>query len=149
MAKPIKFEFTYDNSTTHKVEVQLFKTRALMRRWLTLHGHKGSANTDACCWQCNKPGFDNVVASICLAEDRLNLSTIIHESTHAAVHRVRLIGIPISHREFEEWLATMTGNVSDYIVGKLTSLGIKVSFECLPKVMVPLPYGNGVKNDKL
>lgn len=117
-SKRITFQATFGNRTTHWVNVVIHPSRKSMRTFLTRVGHN-SSHTNACCWQANKPGKDSCIAEIHLARGYLDLDTVAHESSHAAFHRSVLIGIPKEDPEFQEWVATDTGRLTQAICREL------------------------------
>lgn len=123
-----RFTVTLGKHTTHKIYVLVYKNRAAMRGALTKAGHKDSSSTAAACWQANRPGLDSVVAEIHLPGCGLTLDNIIHESTHAAYHRARLVGIPPEHKDFEEWISDTTGTISETIFLWLDKNKFKIRF---------------------
>lgn len=112
--------------STHYVSVHVHSSRAVMRGVLTRVGHK-SSNTQAACWQPSKV-TDGCVAEVHFGRDHLSLDTIAHEMSHAAFHRTVLIGIPLTHTEFQEWVAETTGRLVGTFLAALVMDGVRVSY---------------------
>lgn len=129
--KPLQFSVKFHKRSTHWVNVVIYKTRTQMRRKLKSIGHD-SSQTNAACWQANQPGKDHCVAEIHLAKDFLTLSTIAHESSHAAHHRAVLIGVPFDDESFQEYVAEDTGHVADAIVAFCDSKRIPIRYDTVP-----------------
>lgn len=134
----LTFLVRFSDVSTHWVQVFLYSTRAAMRCALTKHGHD-SRQTNACCWQAAQPGKDNCVAEIYLAKDRLFLSEIIHECTHAAYHRTVLQGLLKDSDDFQEYLANATGNLADALIAYLDKEGIQITYNSVPTRTVNQP----------
>lgn len=134
--KTIFFTVKFHKDSTHWVNVVVHPTRRQMRCVLTKLGHKDSDTTDACCWQSNKPAKDNCVAELHFAADILRLSSVAHESSHAAYHRAVLMGVPKDADNFQEWIAGDTGIVADAIIAFLDSKRIPVSYGCVKRRMI-------------
>lgn len=126
----------FSKTSTHAVSVRIYETRAAMRSLRTRqNGAPYSARNKACdayCWQANRPGADNIVAEIHLAKTHLSHGTIVHECVHAAYHRVRLMGFRMDDNEFEEYVATAAGLLSDTLLGWCDQQGMRVKLDCVP-----------------
>lgn len=122
----------FSTNSAHLVSVRVYDTRAAMRSLTTRNGHVRPNNANGLCWQANKPGSDDVVAEIHLAKTHLTLDTIVHECTHAAWHRVRLMGLPVSHDEFQEYVACAAGLLADTLLAWLSKEKIEVRLNVVP-----------------
>lgn len=122
----------FSTSSTHQVSVRVYKTRAAMRSLTSRWGHEKPNRTDGMCFQANKPGKDQIVAEIHLAETHLTLETIAHECAHAAWHRVRLMGLPLDDEEFQEYLAASTGLMTDTLLAWCDQQKLRVKLNCVP-----------------
>lgn len=100
-----------------------------MRRALTAIGHK-SDNTEACCWQSNKPARDYIIAEMHFGADRLTLDSIAHESAHAAMQRARMLGLPPNSDAFEEQVAVDTGRLTEACIVRFRRAGYKLRVKC-------------------
>lgn len=127
MNRNLTFVINIHDVSTHWVNVILYPTRALIRRELTKRGHN-STQTNAACWQANKPGKDHLIAEIHLARTHLSYETIAHESCHAAYHRAVLIGVPLTAARFQEYVAEDTGRITDAILAMLAAKKIPVEY---------------------
>lgn len=122
----------FSNTSTHLVSVKVYATRNAMRGALSRLGHRHSRQSDACCWQADKPGKDCVVAGIHLAKTHLTLENIVHECLHAASHRVKLMGLPVDGYDFEEYLAAAVGLLSDTLLAWCDQQKLRVKLNCVP-----------------
>lgn len=125
------FELCFHKRSKHWVSVHLHSSRAAMRGVLTKLGRK-SDDTNACCWQANKPGKDHCVAEMHFGRDYLTLLSIVHECSHAAHHRAVLLGIPADDEEFQEYVAEDTGTLADAFVACLDNKKIPVRYQAAP-----------------
>ncbi len=122
------FNIPFGLNTTHFVSVHVHTNRAVMRCVATkLRGYPKAI--DGFCWQANNPAVDGCVAEIHLAADTLDLDTIAHESSHAAFHRVKVLGVPHDHDDFQEWIAADTGRLTQAIVKQLKTLDYVIKNE--------------------
>lgn len=107
----------FEGTNTHRVAVTVYRTRRSMVRAMKRAGHKEASEAEASCWQYNHVTFvDGRIAHMHFCLDRLTAGTIAHECLHAAYHRLRLVGVPPVHQDYEERLATETGNLVDSIM---------------------------------
>lgn len=100
-----------------------------MRSYASRCGHKDPKHTLALCWQANKPGVDNIVAEIHLAEDQMYFDLIVHECAHAAYHRTRLQGVV--GEDFEEYACNSAGLLADVVLAWLRKHRIKIKLNCV------------------
>lgn len=133
--KTIQFSIKFHKQSTHWVSVILHPTRAIMRGILTRLGHK-SGNTEAACWQATKPTKDNCIAEIHFHRQRLSLETIVHECCHAAYHRAVALGVPKEADNFQEWVATDTGILTDACVALFDRHRVKVIYRIVKRRMI-------------
>lgn len=94
MSVPQRFSATIGYNpaaTSHVAMVCFHRTSRGMRSRLTRLGYKHSPRADAVCWQARR--FDGkVVAEIHLSMEDCSLHNIVHESVHAAWHRLFILG---------------------------------------------------------
>lgn len=136
--KRTRFSFAVNihKNSTHWVSVQIHRTTAAMRSYLTKLGHKDSSHTDGACWQANKPGIDHCIAEIHFSKPLLNLETIAHEASHAAFHRAILIGVPYEHKDFQEFLSEDTGVITEAIIAMCDKNKIPVHYRKIKRRML-------------
>lgn len=117
----------FEKGNLHRVAVTLYRSRADMVRAMRREGHKKAAEADASCWQYNHVQYlDGRIAHMHFAVDRLTAGNIAHECFHSVYHRLRLIGIPPEHEDYEERLATEMGELVDALMRLLHERKIPV-----------------------
>lgn len=127
-----RHEIFFNKRSAHWVAVIIFDTAASMRCHLTKMGHKDSSHTDAACWQAHKPGKDRCVAELVFSRETINVSTVVHECTHAAYHHAVLVGVKFDDPDFQEWVCSDAGNLSDTLLALLDQQGEKIPMESVP-----------------
>ena len=125
------FSAKFHKDSTHWVQVVLHSSRRVMRCQLRKLGHD-SHDTNAACWQANKPASDGCIAKLHFARDFLTLEYIAHEAAHAAFHRARLLGVQ-DQKEFEEWTVDSAGALTDIIFAYFDLHKISVKYKSAPK----------------
>jgi len=114
------FLLSFEPRNLHRVAVTIHRRRSEMVRAMKRDGHRKAAEADASCFQFNCLTFeDNRIAHLHFCRDRLSVGNVAHECFHACFHRLRLLGVPLDHPDFEERLAEDTGNLTDRIVREL------------------------------
>lgn len=117
----------FEKHNLHRVAVTLHRSRADMVRAMRKEGHKKAAEADASCFQFNHVQYvDGRIAHMHFAVDRLTAGNIAHESFHAVYHRLRLVGMPPEHEDYEERLATEMGELVDALMRLLQERKIAV-----------------------
>ena len=117
----------FEKHNLHRVAVTLYRSRADMVRAMRRDGHKKAAEADASCFQHNcLTFFDNRIAHMHFCRDRLTAGNIAHECFHTVHHRMRLLGMPPDHEDYEERVATETGELVDALMRLLHEREIAV-----------------------
>ena len=117
----------FEKNNLHRVAVTLYPTRRDMVRSMRRQGHKKASDADASCWQYNCLTYpDNRIAHAHFCRDRLTAGNIAHECFHAVYHRLRLLGVPPEHPDYEERLATEMGELVDALMRLLHERKIPV-----------------------
>ena len=129
----ISFKVSIHKRSTHMVNVVVHGSLSSMRRLLKKHGHITWKTTVACCWQSNRIPKDGIFAEIHFCPEHLTLENIAHESSHAALHRAVLIGLAFTDDDFQEYVATDTGVLTDAILAGLDSRKIPVRLGVVPR----------------
>lgn len=131
-SRRISFRVNIHKRSSHWVSVQLHSSRAAMRGILTKLGHKDSSDTNAACWQPQKAIADSCIAEIHLCRDHLFLSTIVHEATHAALHRVHIIGVMPGDKDYQEFICDDTGTIVEGIIAFFDRNKVAVRYAGIP-----------------
>lgn len=84
--KLMNFSVVVPTKQRHEVGVVIHKTLNIMRKSLARLGHETPETCVATCFDCEPCSKNKYIAQIHLCAECLDPFTIVHESTHAAIH---------------------------------------------------------------
>jgi hypothetical protein len=124
---PVTFLIDFEENNLHRLAVTVHPNLRTFRRVTRKEGNQNAHQSEACCYQHNCLTYaDRRIAHLHFCRERLNPEVIAHEATHAAHHRMRILGIPASHPEYEEQLATMVGDLTNRVIKSCRTLKIPI-----------------------
>ena len=113
--KLMSFEIGLPTKERGVVSVVIHKKLSVMRKAIARLGHQNPEQCIATCFDCDRCSKNPFVAQIHLCAERIDPFVIVHESSHAAIHAVRM-GKTQSIDDWEEDIAYSVSFIAAEII---------------------------------